>query len=37
MEGIEIKNQMFANLSIKRDTGNLNIDLIYDFFWKMNK
>ena len=28
-EAIEIKKHIFANLSINRDTGNLNIDPIY--------
>ena len=33
-EAIEIKKHMFANLSINRDTGNLNINPIYDCLLK---
>ena len=33
-EAIEIKKHMFANLSINRDTWNLNIDPIYDCLLK---
>ena len=33
-EAIEIKKHIFANISINRDTGNLNIDPIYDILLK---
>ena len=33
-EATDIKKHMFANLSINRDTGNLNIDPIYDCLLK---
>jgi hypothetical protein len=34
LEALEIKKHIFAGLSINRDTGNLNIDPIYDTILK---